>query len=224
MIGLIGGIGAGKTLASATLAELGAFLLDADAIGHVLLEQSPCRDRVIERFGEGILEPFGDFGVRRPIDRKALGAIVFSKPEGLRDLEFILHPMMARTFEKAISRESRKANVPAIVLDAAILYEAGWDTLCDVVVFVDATPEIRLARLEASRGWTADGLAARERVQGPLEEKRRQADHVLTNDGTPEQFQAAIKALWKQLITRPRRQKGSGSLEIETSSKRRPPT
>jgi hypothetical protein len=104
VIGVIGGIGAGKSLAAAGFARLGAFLLDADAIGHVLLEQSPSRDRVIERFGEEILEPFGEFGVRRPINRRLLGSIVFSRPEALRDLEAILHPAMQRTFEKAIGR------------------------------------------------------------------------------------------------------------------------
>jgi dephospho-CoA kinase len=221
VIGLIGGIGAGKSLAAAEFAKLGAFLLDADKIGHVLLEQNPCRDRVLQRFGEEILEPFGDFGVRRAIDRRALGAIVFSRPEALRDLEAILHPIMRRTFEKAIARESRKGNVPAVVLDAAILYETGWDTLCDSVVFVDANPEVRLARLEATRGWTAEGLAAREKVQGPLEEKRRQADHLLTNDGTPEEFQAAIEILWKELRKRPRRDRDTDRPERETASRGR---
>ncbi len=224
VIGVIGGIGAGKSLASAGFAKLGAFLLDADTIGHVLLEQSPCRDRVLERFGETILQPYGEFGVRRDIDRKALGAIVFSNPGSLRDLEAILHPMMHRTFVKAISRESRKRTVPAVVLDAAILYEAGWDTLCDSVVFVDASPEVRLARLEANRGWSAEGLAAREKVQGPLEEKRRQADHLLTSDGTIEEFQSSIESLWKKLLVRPRRERGEERPKRDIVSKGRPPS
>jgi dephospho-CoA kinase len=217
VVGLIGGIGSGKSVASTTLAGLGAFVLDADAIGHVLLEQSPGRDRVLERFGEAILDPFGEVGVRRAIDRKALGAIVFSSPGALRDLEFILHPLMARTFEKAISRECRKQRVPLVVLDAAILYEAGWDTLCDSVVFVDASPEVRLARLEASRGWSAEGLAAREKAQGPLEEKRRQADHLLPNDGTLDELQAEIKALWPKLLTRPRRRRDADQAEAPSA-------
>ncbi len=224
VIGVIGGIGAGKSLAAIAFEELGAFRLDADAIGHVLLEQSPSRDRVLERFGEAILEPFGDFGVRRSIDRRALGAIVFSQPQALRDLEAILHPAMRRTFEKAISRESRKGSVPAVVLDAAILYEAGWDTLCDSVVFVDAGLEVRLARLEATRGWSADGLASREKVQGPLEEKRRQADHLLINEGTPEEFRAAVQALWKQLVRRPRRQRDTVIPEPGPVSNGHPPS
>ncbi len=201
VIGLVGGIGAGKSLAASAFVGRGAFLLDADAIGHTLLEQSPSRDRVLARFGESVLEPIGEVeGVRRAIDRRVLGAIAFSNPGSLRDLETILHPTMRRTFEKAIKRESRHARYPAIVLDAAILYEADWDSLCDLVVFVDAAPEIRLARLEAARGWTAETLAAREKSQGPLEEKRRDADHILTNDGTPEEFRAAAEALWPALL------------------------
>jgi dephospho-CoA kinase len=224
VVGLIGGIGSGKSVAASTLAELGAFVLDADAIGHVLLDQSPCRDRVLERFGEEVLEPFGEFGVRRAIDRKALGAIVFNSPGALRDLESILHPAMRKTFERAISRESRRGKVPLVVLDAAILYEAGWDTLCDSVVFVDASPETRLARLESSRGWSPEGLAAREKVQGPLEEKRRQADHLLPNDGSPDQFQSEIKALWPRLLARPRRRRDVEPSDAAPSARGQPPS
>ena len=222
VIGLIGGIGSGKSLAASAFADRGAFLLDADAIGHVLLEQSPCRDRVLERFGEEILEPFGEFGVRRPIDRRALGALVFSNPGALRDLEAILHPAMRKTFERAIGRESRRGRVPAVVIDAAILYEAGWDTLCDSVVFVDASPEVRLARLEATRGWSAEALAAREKAQGPLEEKRRQADHLLPNDGSTEELRASIEQLWPQLVARPRRQGRPGRADPTPSARGQP--
>jgi dephospho-CoA kinase len=206
------------------LGKRGAFVLDADAIGHVLLEQSPSRDRVIERFGEVVLEPFGEFGVRRAIDRRALGAVVFSSPGALRDLEAILHPVMRKTFEKAIGRESRRGRVNAVVLDAAILYETGWDTLCDTVVFVDASPEVRLARLEASRGWSAEGLAARENSQGPLEEKRRQADHILVNEGTPEELEADLARLWPKLMVRPHRRKDVGQTDAAPAARGRPPS
>lgn len=224
VIGLVGGIGSGKSVVAVGLGNRGAFVLDADAIGHVLLEQSPSRDRVLERFGEAILEPFGEVGIRRTIDRRALGAVVFSSPESLRDLEAILHPAMRKTFEKAIGRESRRGRVPAVVLDAAILYETGWDTLCDTVVFVDASPEIRLARLEASRGWSADRIAARENSQGPLEEKRRQADHLLTNEGTLAEMEAELARLWPKLMAPPRRRKDASQADAAPTARGRPPT
>ncbi len=220
VIGLVGGIGAGKSLAASALAARGAFLLDADAIGHILLDQSPCRDRVLDRFGEGVLEPFAaEEGIRRPINRRALGTIAFANRSALRDLELILHPAMRKTFEKAIARESRRQRHPAIVLDAAILYEADWDSLCDLVVCVDADPDRRMARLEATRGWTAEVLASREKSQGPIEEKRRDADHVLTNDGTPEELLAAIDALWPRLLKPSGRRSGAGRGETSSASK-----
>ena len=200
VIGLVGGIGAGKSAAASAFAELGAFVLDADKIGHTLLDQNPCRDIVIEVFGEGVLAPYTTEGERRAIDRRALGAIVFADPFLLGRLEDILHPLMRRTFERAIDREIRRGRHKAVVLDAAILYEAEWNDLCDTVVFVDSSAENRLARLEASRGWTLETLNVREKAQGPLAEKRVEADHVLANDGTAEDLQAAAKALWKTLL------------------------
>ncbi len=207
VVGVVGGIGAGKSEASAAFAARGAFVLDADAIGHALLDQSPARDRILERFGEAILAPHDEDkeGVRRPIDRRALAGIVFAVPSALLDLETILHPLMRKTFEKAIARESRRARHPAVVLDAAILFEAEWDSLCDLIVHVEARPEVRLARLEATRGWTAEGLAAREKAQGDPEEKRRRSHFVLANDGDREAFRASADALWPVMISSPRR-------------------
>ncbi len=200
VIGVVGGIGSGKSQAAAAFAGLGAMVLDADKVGHTLLDQNPCRDIVIEVFGEGVLGPYTAEGERRPIDRRALGALVFADPFLLGRLEDILHPLMRRTFERAISREVRQRRHKAVVLDAAILYEAEWNDLCDTVVFVDASPEVRLARLVATRGWTAETLATRENAQGALAEKRVEANHLLTNNDTIEALQAAARALWPALL------------------------
>jgi dephospho-CoA kinase len=185
VIGLIGGIGAGKSRVAALLAaEHGAFVVDADAVGHALLEQRPVRDLVVSRFGPGILDQSREEeGPAAPrIDRRALGAVVFSDPKALAQLEAILHPRMRRTFARVIARETRRGRARAVVIDAAILLEAGWDTLCDRVVFVDAPRDLRLSRLAASRGWTAEALDAREAAQWPLDRKRARADAVVVND------------------------------------------
>jgi dephospho-CoA kinase len=211
VIGLIGGIGAGKSVVAKALAERGAHVLDADAIGHALLDQKPARDQVVQRFGAGILIPEVPDGSPARIDRKALGAIVFAQPKALKDLEAILHPRMRGTFAKAIARDARNRSVPLVVIDAAVLLEAGWDDLCDKVVFVDATRDQRLARLSTQRGWTADDLDARERAQKPLAEKRRQAHHVLTNDADPAALQEAVSRLWPALVKPPRRLPASAS-------------
>jgi len=198
VLGLVGGIGAGKSLVAAELAARGASVLDADAVGHALLQQSPARDLVYARFGDEVLDPAG------LIDRAALGAIVFSHPSARGDLEAILHPRMRKTFERAIGRAQRRGDVPAVVLDAAVLYEAGWSTLCDLAAFVDAPEDQRLARVAAQRGWTAEVLAAREAAQLPLDGKRSRAGLVVRNDAGPDELREQVDALWTRLQTPPR--------------------
>jgi dephospho-CoA kinase len=199
VLGLIGGIGAGKSLAASALTERGGFVLDADAVGHALLRQKPVRDQVVARFGTAIVAPRATPDGPPEIDRRALGALVFANPAALRALEAIVHPWMRRTFVKAIARSARQRRARAVVLDAAILLEAGWDALCDVVVFVDAPREQRVTRLAAQRGWTEEDLAVRERAQWPLEKKRQRADAVLVSGADPLQLQAELDRFWTAL-------------------------
>jgi dephospho-CoA kinase len=186
VLGLIGGIGGGKSSVARRLADRGAAVIDADAVGHELLEDPAIRDRVVERFGSGVAEAArpGESSAPR-ISRRALGAIVFNEPAALRDLEAILHPAMREDFRRTIGRLERDGGRPCIVLDAAVLLEAGWDDLCDRIALVDAPRAERLRRVKASRGWSEEALAARERSQWPVEEKRRRADWIIDNDGPP---------------------------------------
>jgi dephospho-CoA kinase len=115
------------------------------------------------------------------VDRHALGAIVFADPSARAALEAIVHPRMRTSFLAAIGRAQRAGAPPLVVLDAAILLEAGWDDLCDRIVFVDAPRPERLRRVAAARGWSEETLAARERAQWPADQKRRRADWILTN-------------------------------------------
>jgi dephospho-CoA kinase len=213
IFGLIGGIGAGKSLVAALLAGRGAAVIDADAVGHDVLKERAVRDQVVARFGAGIVARPGAAGEGSeissetlgppPIDRRAVGAIVFADPVALRDLEGLVHPPMRRAFERAIDRAVREDRVHAVVLDAAVLLEKGWDALCDRVVYVDAPRDQRLARLAAQRGWTEAMLSAREEAQWPAEEKKRRADLIVVNDGGPDALEAAVDGLWSTLITAP---------------------
>jgi dephospho-CoA kinase len=210
---LIGGIGAGKSLVADEFKKRGAFVLDADAVGHALLDQPPAREEVLRRFGTEVLDRSADGSPQ--INRRALGAVVFAHDVSRRDLEKILHPRMRGTFERAIARTQRKRQVPLIVLDAAVLFEAGWNELCDVVLFVDAPREQRLARLESQRGWTAEVLEAREKAQLPLDQKRTRADFVIVNDGGTEHLSDEVARLWDRLCDqkRPTRSTETGSPE-----------
>jgi dephospho-CoA kinase len=200
VIGIIGEIGGGKSRVAAIMAERGALVLDADAVGHALLTQRPVREEVVARFGTAILAPSTDPEGPSLIDRRALGAIVFAQPALLGDLETILHPRMRGTFERAIARSQRQGKVSAVVLDAAILFEAGWDSLCDLVLYVDAPRRQRLARLVETRGWTEEMLSARERAQSSAEVKRRQADAVIVNDAGLDRLTAEVNRFWETRI------------------------
>ena len=201
VLGLVGGLGAGKSTIAAELARRGAFVLDADVVGHALLKQRPAREEILRRFGRKVLDPADPSG--ETIDRKALGAIVFKDVKARRDLEKILHPLMRNTFEKAISRVVRKRQGRLIVLDAAILYEAGWNKLCDIVAFVSAPEAVRLARLASQRGWNKETLHSRQGAQWPLDQKRALADLHFENEGDdPSALGERLDELWQKLTHR----------------------
>ncbi len=218
VIGLVGGIGAGKSTVAAALAGRGAAVLDADVVGHALLDQTPSREQVVARFGDEVL----DASDPSRIDRRRLGRIVFAERESLRALESILHPRMRDTFERAIARFERKRQHEAVVLDAAILFEAGWDDLCDIVAFVEAPRELRQKRVAVSRGWDAATIDARERSQLPLDLKRSRADVVIRNDGDSGSLEADLERLWRQIKlrarSRPSRTRAGSDASAENSS------
>src|SRR5262249_45585671 len=145
VIGVVGGIGAGKSALTQSLARRGARVIAGDQLGHEALRQPAIRDRVLSRW-----PAVGD--ERGGVDRKKLGAIVFADPEELRALEALVHPWIKGRIAEEVARAKSDPGVPLVVLDAAILLEAGWDSACDRIVFVDAPRERRLARL-AGRGW-----------------------------------------------------------------------
>lgn len=178
VIGLTGEIGAGKSTVARRLEELGATVIDADRVGHEVLKQPDTIETLTEAFGNEMLAADGS------IDRRKLAEIVFADPQARTRLERIVHPRMVEQFEAQIARAQTDSST-AVTLDAAILYEAGWDSLCDRVLVVTAPRQMRLQRLAASRGWSEHDLSTRERAQAPIESKRRRADAVIENAGSP---------------------------------------
>lgn len=189
VIGLIGGIGGGKSAAASILAARGAEVVDADAVGHEVLRRPEVARRVAERFGPGVVAADGQ------VDRRALGRVVFADPAARRDLEAIVHPPMFEELTGRIAAARSRGDAPLIVLDAAVLLEAGWDRACDAVVFVDAPRGARLDRVRRGRGWSDEELAAREAAQWPLDRKEARADRVLANDGDPARLEAEVDRL-----------------------------
>jgi dephospho-CoA kinase len=213
VIGLTGGVAGGKSIVAGLLAQRGSVIIDADSVGHELLEDPAVRAQIVARFGRGVLAGAGNKrGVAPAIDRRALGAIVFADPEQRRALEAILHPRMRARFLAAIAREMAAVcgGAGSVVLDAAILHEAGWDDLCDLVVFVEAPREERMARALRQRGWTKATFEAREGAQLPCEEKRRRSTVVIANSGDVDSLRREVARLLRRVARETRAVNSAG--------------
>ena len=181
MFGVVGGVGSGKSALCSAVAERWALpVLDGDAAGHGALREDAVKNALHDRFGPGI---FHAAPAHELIDRKKLAARVFGagNEQALRDLEAVVHPVIRRGL-LARADDLFYSGADAILLDAAVLLEAGWRGVCDRVVFVDVPREERLRRV-AVRGWDAAELDRREASQWPLDRKRAAADAVIDNGG-----------------------------------------
>jgi dephospho-CoA kinase len=189
VIGLIGGIGSGKSAVAAEFARRGANVIPADQIGHQALRQEHVRREVVRRWGPQILDDNGE------INRRKLGTIVFADPNERKALEELVHPWIRARIEEEVARAKAEPTIRLIVLDAAILVEAGWHDVCDRLVYVDAPREVRLERIARQRGWAAGELEDRERAQLPLTEKHVLSHHVLDNSSTLEHLRCQVDEL-----------------------------
>jgi dephospho-CoA kinase len=196
VIGLTGGIASGKSTVSARLAQLGAHVIDADAVGHRVLEPgAEAYEAVLREFGEEILDH------ERRIVRARLGALVFADAERLGRLNAISHPLMATRMAGEIAEvRARQAPPPAIVLDAAILFQAGWDSLCDIVWTVSAPDDSAVARLAARNGMPAQQARARLAAQWSNAQREARAARTLRNDGSIAQLLEQVDRLWDEFM------------------------
>ena len=189
VIGLTGGIGTGKSEVSRILRELGAEVIDADRVGHeAYTPHTPIWREVVDTFGERVLGPTGE------IDRKRLGAIVFSDPEAMGRLNGIMHPRMADIIRDRIGR-LREGGARLVVLEAALLIEAGWEPLVDEVWVTYSTEDQVEERLRHRNGLTDEQIRSRIRAQMPFEERSRHAQVVVHNSGDLEELRCEVESL-----------------------------
>lgn len=193
VLGLVGGIGAGKSTVADALVRHGGRVVAGDPLGHEALEQPDILARVVEIWGErDILTPAGK------VDRKKFGWIVFPSPVERSRLEHLVHPYIEKRIREEIDKASADPAVRFVVLDAAVMLEAGWNGECDKLIYVDAPRPVRLDRVQRQRHWTDHDLANREAVQMPPEKKKERADVVVDNGGPPEATIAQVDELVKR--------------------------
>ena len=181
VVGIAGGIGSGKSAVARWVAErANVHVIDADRLGHDALMSADVKTNLRREFGDAI------FGEQGEIRRGLLAQQVFGDCEehraARRKLEQIVHPEIGRRIAEDLER-AKRAGTDAVLLDAAVLFETGWQDQCDAVVFIDTPDELRLKRVQQRSGWTAEELHRREASQWSLSEKRLRCDAAVSNDG-----------------------------------------
>jgi dephospho-CoA kinase len=190
VIGLTGNIASGKSVVAAMLAKLGAQVIDADQVARAVLEPgTPETARVLQRFGQSIALPDGG------IDRSALGHIVFSNPQALRDLEAIVHPATRERIHATLEN----TNETVAVIEAIKLLEGPLVELADSIWVVTAPRSTRRARLIHDRGLDPETADQRIESQTSESQKVERSDVVIVNDGTLAQLQDQVEAAWSNL-------------------------
>ena len=189
VIGLIGSIGAGKSCAARCFEHRGGKVIDADAIGHSALGQPEIIARIVDKWGGRVKKTDGS------LDRKVIGGIVFANPADRNALEEMVFPYIKRTCRAKILAAQNDPEVRFVVLDAAIMLEAGWNEHTDRIVYLDAPWEARLERVASRSGWSKSDLEAREAAQWPADVKKARADEILMNDASFDELQLQVDRL-----------------------------
>ncbi|TMM33383.1 MAG: dephospho-CoA kinase [Actinobacteria bacterium] len=192
LVGLTGGIGAGKSVVAARLAELGAVVIDSDRLAREVV--APGTDglaEVVAAFGTGVLGPDG------ALDRPALARVVFADPAARARLESIIHPRVrARAAELAAAAPPGSV----VVNDVPLLVESGIAGTFDLVVVVLASEATRLHRLVDGRGMSEQEARGRIAAQATDEQRRAVADIVIENDGTVDELIASVDRVWHERL------------------------
>lgn len=197
-VGLTGGIGSGKSMFAALLADLGAEIIDADAIGHAVLEPGePAWRAVVDQFGHEILVP----GTME-IARKRLAEIVFNDPSKLAVLNAITHPRILERIAETFEMLGDTGEI--VVLDSALIVGTGSEHMVEVIVVVDASDAVRKERLIRDRGMLPRDVDARMGSQIPRDALLERADIVVVNGGDPERLKAEARRVWDELLQRSR--------------------
>lgn len=194
VIGITGGIGSGKSTASQILGELGAEVIDADKVGHkIYLPDTPAWREIVAAFGQGVLTP------ERTVDRSKLGPIVFGDPKALQTLNQITHGKIFAYIQGQVDYIREKQAARVIVVEAAILLEAGWRSLVDQLWVVVASVDVAVARLQAYRCLPEEQARARIAAQMSNDERITQADKVLWNNSDIPSLRQVVTAAWHSL-------------------------
>jgi dephospho-CoA kinase len=191
IIGIAGGIGSGKSFIAGLFAEAGCRVIDADAAVHAIYRRDEVKAVLRSWWGGEVFTPTGE------VDRPAIARRVFADEAQRRRLEALIHPLVEQERDREMAADT---SALAFVWDVPLLFEAGLDQFCDVIVFVEASAELRLTRVCGSRQWSPDELARRENLQLPLDRKRKMSDYRIRNDSAADQVRRQVREVLSQIL------------------------
>jgi dephospho-CoA kinase len=181
VIGIVGGVASGKSTVADCFRQLGGLVIDGDQVGHQVLRRPEVVAALRDRWGDGILDAAGQIS-RRTVAQRVFEPTARGR-EDLAYLESLVHPKIGDEIRQRARAGRTDPAVAMVIVDAAVLFETGWDRLCDHVLFID-TPADERRRRARQRGWTDDQFDRREAAQWPVDTKRSRADSVLPNLGS----------------------------------------
>jgi dephospho-CoA kinase len=194
IIGILGGIGSGKTTVANAFAKAGCKVIDADKIAHELLEQKDVKSSIINIFGKAILT------IEGKINRKKLADVVFEDSGKIKAINGIIHPLVLAQVEALISEYNTQNQVKAIVLDMPLLAEVGWEKRCNKLIFVDCKADLRLKRTMKNGILNESQLKRRENFQISLDKKKSIADNVLDNNSDCEALAKRVADILSDVV------------------------
>jgi len=187
VVGITGNAGSGKTTLARMLADLGATVIEADRVGHEVLQLPEVKRQLQAAFGPDILQADGT------VNRKRLGLLTFQDAQALATLTRIVKPWIV----ERIRQQIQSTPTPIVVVDGALIYEYGVEDLFDLIVVVTAPEEVRLQRFLAKTGYPREVALRMFQQQMPEAEKARRADVVIQNQGSLEDLRAKARHLYK---------------------------
>ena len=194
-VGLTGGIGSGKSTASKFFEKLGAFILDADKEAKNLLEKNEIvQHEVISEFGTDIINTTGK------VDKNKLARVAFQDVDHQRRLNSVVHPYIYDLIDKTFDKVLNDGKYAVFIIDAAMIYESGYDIHLDYIIVITAQLKNRMERALARKTLTREEILKRIEFQWPEEEKVEMADFVIHNDGSEKELNDNIKSIIKKLI------------------------
>lgn len=202
VVALTGGIASGKTEVSRHLQRLGATVIDADLLARdVTAPGSPVLEAIAKEFGSGVIGRDGS------LDRQALASEVFGDERSLKVLNSLTHPAIFSEMHRRVDEAARSltpGTVPAVVIDAALIVDAGVSNIFDLVVVVTADAEKRVVRMAENRGMSEEEARSRIAAQVPDSKRLQMADIVIENDGTLEELRSSVEDAWRDIERRSR--------------------